>query len=167
MVTQDYLIDNYYYCKKTGIFSKIKKDGTLSKKCGTLSKNGYIKIIINSKEYKVHRLIFLYLFNCIPKEVDHKNRVRSDNRFKNLRSVTKSENSKNKTIQSNNKSGVSGVFLDNKVKLKKWRSQITSNGKVFSLGRFFTFKEAVNARIEAEKKYNFKNKTKRGTKCLR
>ncbi|MNJ00228.1 AP2 domain protein [compost metagenome] len=57
----------------------------------------------------------------------------------------------NKRIQSNNKSGVTGIFWDKQ--RNAWKSQISKNKKRIDLGWFHDFKEAVAARKEAEKKY--------------
>lgn len=60
---------------------------------------------------------------------------------------------RSKTVRSNNKSGVSGVFFDKKS--GKWRAEITFQGKRRCLGRFAEFSKAVAARSAAEKQiYN-------------
>lgn len=63
--------------------------------------NGYIRVRLNSKDYSKHRLIALqFLPNDDPlhkTEVDHINHQRDDNRLSNLRWVSRSKNTKNKT----------------------------------------------------------------------
>ena len=54
-----------------------------------------------------------------------------------------------KTVRSNNKSGVPGVYIDKKT--GKWRAVIMFQGKRKCLGRFTDFSEAVEARALAEK----------------
>lgn len=79
--------------------------------------------------------------------VDHVNRNRLDNRKSNLRICTVTENSRNRSLGSNNKFEHTGVDL-----IKgKWRSRITYNGKQISLGYFMTRSEAVTARRKAER----------------
>ena len=63
--------------------------------------NGYVRVILNRKQYLKHRLIALqFIENDDPEhktEVDHINRNRSDYHIENLRWVTIAENSKNKS----------------------------------------------------------------------
>lgn len=58
---------------------------------------------------------------------------------------------RNKSIQINNKTGCSGVYLYKE--LNKYRATIGLNRKKISLGLFNTLEEAINARKKAEKKY--------------
>lgn len=83
--------------------------------------------------------------------VDHINHDKSDNRKKNLRICTQSENSKNVKARKNNTSGYIGVSWDKN--RNKWHSQITFNRKCINLGRFENIEDAIAARKEAEKKY--------------
>lgn len=55
----------------------------------------------------------------------------------------------NQTKRSTNKSGRTGVYYHR----NKWCARITVNEKEMTLGRFYTFEEAVKAREEAELKY--------------
>lgn len=91
-----------------------------------------------------------YLMNYNDKlTIDHINRNTLDNRKSNLRIVTKFENNLNKR---NNTSGCVGVTWDRSK--QKW--QVTIKKKY--IGRFDDFKEAVNARKQAEKIYHLQNK---------
>jgi len=56
-----------------------------------------------------------------------------------------------RAVYSNSTSGVSGVWYDQK--RKKWRARIVLKGKEHFLGYFPTEEEAIQARIEGEKKY--------------
>jgi hypothetical protein len=69
-----------------------------------------MRIQINGKTYQAHRLAFLYMTGKFPPdEVDHINHEPSDNRFVNLRQVTRLENLRNQSLSKNNKSGFTGV----------------------------------------------------------
>lgn len=83
--------------------------------------------------------------------VDHINRNKLDNRKENLRVCTRSENSMNKGLSPNNKSGVNGVFWNEEI--KKWYVHITVKGKVLCLGEFHDMREAIKTRFRAERKY--------------
>ena len=97
----DYLIypDGRVFSKKSNIFMKL----------GDV--NGYRHVGIWNNEGKkqlyVHRLVAIhYIPNPENKpEVDHKNRIRDDNRVENLRWATISENEDNKGIQKRNNTG--------------------------------------------------------------
>ena len=84
-------------------------------------------------------------------EIDHINHIPYDNRRENLRIVSVPQNQMNSKISLNNTSGVKGVNFDKNN--NKWRSRISVNGKRINLGQFLLFQDAVNARINAEKKY--------------
>ncbi|MDR9777252.1 HNH endonuclease signature motif containing protein [Rhizobium hidalgonense] len=107
---------------------------------------GYMCLSFEGITYKVHRLIWMMVYGTEPTTIDHINRNRSDNRIANLREVSPSENSLNKGKQSNNKSGVIGVYS----RSGKWRSEITVNRVVMHLGTFSTKDEAERARLAAE-----------------
>lgn len=82
---------------------------------------------------------------------DHINRVTLDNRRKNLRVATRTENNINQRIRKDNTSGVRGVSW---VKLSScWKAQISVNGKKKSLGYFSSIDGAVEAYKKAETTY--------------
>ena len=68
---------------------------------------------IKGKIYKEHRIIMMLCFGHVPEnaEIDHINHVRDDNRLFNLRFVTGSENSRNKSVSSKSTTGVTGVYF--------------------------------------------------------
>lgn len=69
----------------------------------------------------------------------------------NCRWVTHNENNYNKTKQSNNSSGKTGVSF--KKNVNKWFAYITVNGKQINLGLYQLFEDAVAARKTAELEY--------------
>lgn len=69
----------------------------------------------------------------------------------NCRWTTHEENNYNKTIQSNNISGKTGVSFDKRS--SRLRSYINFKGKRIELGKFITIELAVRAREETEIKY--------------
>lgn len=78
--------------------------------------------------------------------IDHKNSVRTDNRITNLREASKSANSCNTNMKSDNTSGVKGVFWQKN--RKKWLVQIQVNRELKYLG-YFTSKEEAEAAARA------------------
>lgn len=77
--------------------------------------------------------------------VDHLNRNRLDNRRKNLKICTQSDNQKNLKKFITNKSGTTNVHWDKD--RNKWRVQKCFNGMRKTIGRFNNLKEAKNAAI--------------------
>lgn len=82
-------------------------------------------------------------------DVDHINRDKLDNRKKNLRICTRSQNNINQLAKSNNSSGHKGIGWDKA--RSKWRAQIKVNGKSKSIGRFENLEDAIVAYREQAK----------------
>ena len=87
------------------------------------------------------------MYGEYPHIIDHINQNPHDNRIENLRQVSHKENGRNKALNSNNSTGVTGVYF-NKDK-NFYYSQIKVDGKVKHLGCFSTVKEAKKARQQA------------------
>lgn len=112
------------------------------KKAGCVNSENYRHIVINNKLYKSHRLIFMMHYGYMPEFIDHIDNNRLNNKIENLREATKQQNSWNRKINTNNKSGVKGVSW---CKLtKKWRVQSRIDKKVKYLGVYETLEEATN-----------------------
>lgn len=105
-----------------------------------ISKGQYSK-----KSVLMHRHIMKPPKNMV---IDHINRDKLDNRKINLRVVTQAENTFNKGIQSNNKSGYRCIHWDNT--RKKWVVQVKILNKNKFVGRFGDFQEAIRARDSYE-----------------
>lgn len=156
MITQNEVREIFNYDENTGAFTwKIRRANCI--KVGTQAGSyhqGYRRVELNNKGYLVHRLIWLYVYGYFPEnEIDHINHIRDDNRLCNLREVTKSENAKNQSKHSTNKSGHLGVHWHKHQ--AKWCANITYNGKVISLGYYHNKEDAINARVKAEILYGF------------
>ena len=84
--------------------------------------------------------------------VDHINGNGLDNRKKNIRVATKTQNAQNqKHPRRDNKLGIKGVCWDGK--LKKFKAGIKFNGKSIHLGYFSVLGDADSAYRIAEEKY--------------
>ncbi|QIG68228.1 HNH endonuclease protein [Rhizobium phage RHph_Y1_10] len=123
------------------------------KRAGHIAKSGYAKVKINDSVFAVHRLIWTIETGEIADCIDHINGNRSDNRFINLRNVSKEENSKNAALSRRNTSGCSGVSFQSTLGL--WEAYIWSNGKPVYLGRFSEKEKAIEARKQAEPLYGY------------
>lgn len=104
----------YDYNPVTGKFiHKISRGG--AKKGSTagtlLTATGYLRVMIFGKSYALHKLAFLYMTGELPPdEVDHINRIKTDNRFSNLRLSDKRGNCGNTGLRKHNTTGYKGVF---------------------------------------------------------
>lgn len=155
MITQHYLKTVLGYDELTGLFTWKRNGGgsCIGDIAGSLAQNGYIIIGIDGDRYLAHRLAMIYVHGSCGEEVDHLNGIRDFNPISNLRNVTSLENSRNMSMPKSNKSGVVGVSRD-KVN-DKWRATIKVNYKQIAIGRFNSFNDAVQARVNAEKEHGF------------
>lgn len=143
MLTQAELKAVINYDPETGVFKwkKLGKGRRCSLVAGTVTNKGYIHICIQRKRYLSHVLAWLYTTGEYPTfELDHENRNTIDNRIKNIRRATHSQNLINSKIRTDNASGCPGVCWDRQ-KLK-WKVQITVNNKRIAK-HFVTFERAV------------------------
>ena len=145
------------YNKDTGKFTrKISTSNRIRAGdiAGYLDKTvGYIRISVKSKTYLAHHLVWLYHHGYLPKEIDHINGIRNDNRIENLREVSRLENTRNKEMHGRNTSGVTGITY-NKAG-KSWRARINVNYKEIYLGCFKNKEDAILARRAAEMEFGF------------
>lgn len=115
-----------------------------------LSSEGYAYGSINKKREYMHRIIM-----NAPKgiDVDHINRIRTDNRKENLRLCSRSENRMNSTkrdILATSK--YKGVYLNKKT--LRWCALIKINKKGIHIGTFDDEIEAAKAYNDAVDKYH-------------
>ncbi len=154
-LTQEKLKELLNYNTKTGIFTwKVSRKNwvKVNQVAGCKNNTGYIQIYVCCKPYKAHRLAWLYMTGRWPKTgIDHINCIKNDNRWKNLREATKSQNMQNSKKQLNCTSGYKGVdFYKN---YNKWRARIKINGKETLLGYYDDIKEAKKAYNDTAKKH--------------
>ena len=155
ILTQERLKELLSYDPETGVFVWVNALGTakIGDVAGCSHSEGYRVISIDRKLYFAHRLAWLYMAGTFPPDqIDHINRIRNDNRFANLRAVTKSENMHNSCRGKNNNSGFKGASYD---KFRKnWRAHIKINNVTKCLGRFSTPEEAGAAYLAAQRIYH-------------
>ena len=109
---------------------------------GCRASGNYLTIRVDGVLYSSHRLAWLWMTGKWPvDEVDHWDLDRQNNRWKNLREATKSQNRANLRPYANCASGAKGVrFYEPN---QKWLARISVNGKRIHLGYRETRKEAV------------------------
>lgn len=113
----------------------------------TCLNGGYLTGGIFGKNYRSHRIIYLWMVGEWPIEVDHINGNKEDNRWVNLNHATHAENMKNFPRRNDNTSGFTGVSK----KGNKFRARINDKGMTLLLGNFSTKIEAQEA-IQAKRK---------------
>jgi hypothetical protein len=134
----------YKYNPKTGIV--VNSNGSI---VGGNS-HGYVQICthIESKNIsiRVHQFAWYIIYNEIPYgEIDHINRIRTDNRICNLRLVNHQQNNFNR-------GDVKGYCYHKRDNV--YQAQIKINKKSIFLGNYKTSDEARNVYLEAKKKYH-------------
>ena len=131
------------YDRKSGVFTwrvDVARNVKAGDVAGHLDDPGYIRIRINGRAYAAHRLAWLYVKGRWPiGQIDHANRVKTDNRFCNLRECTHTQNQQNrraaKPYQTRN---------------GRWYASIKHDGRTTYLG-LFDSPEAAQAAYDAAK----------------
>ena len=128
---------------------KGSRSGKLAMNCPTVY--GYLQGGVLGYVGVTHRVIWALVYGYWPRQIDHINGNRQDNRIVNLREVNDAENHKNHRMRHDNKTGFNGVqrYGD------RWRAEIGVNWKRLHLGLFDNFADAVAARKAANLKYGF------------
>lgn len=117
------------------------------KPAGRVKAHGYVVFAVNNLKLYAHRVAWCMAIGDWPAaEIDHINRIKSDNRIANLRAATRGQNLAN-TPDRGPVSGVKGVQRNR----DKWQALITIGGKRRCLGTFETVEEAATARRDAHK----------------
>lgn len=128
--------------------SNPKFKGLACGRCGTIGKQGYLKVGINRVYFVVHRIIWKMITGNEPAEfIDHIDGDRLNNRFENLREATNGQNRWNSRLPKNNSSGFKGVCWDESH--QSWAAYINAGEGHKRLGRFKDINDAISARVAA------------------
>ena len=157
MIIQERLKELLHYDSETGLFTWLIATAQRIKVgdiAGSINSNGYIIIRIDSKNYRAHRLAFLYMTGKFPEnDADHKDTNRTNNKWENLREATRSQNMMNGTKRKDNNSGFKGVGFHKLTGL--WRARINLDKEEIYLGSFSTPELAHDAYTKAaNEKFN-------------
>jgi len=116
--------------------------GIKGRRAGRVCLRGYRDIKFRQRIYKEHRLVFMLFWGYVPAQLDHRNRIKHDNRIENLRGCNSSLNSGNEIIRKTNTSGYRGV---SRTKSGRWMARLGIKGGRRYIGTFGTKLEAINA----------------------
>lgn len=155
ILTQSRLKELTVYDPETGEFIvRVKrKKLPVGAKLGSPDQRGYLRCMIDTKMYKLHRLAWLYMYGKFPDgQIDHINHNTADNRIANLRDVTCAQNHQNRARKTNSASGHLGVTWHKRD--KRWQAYIEIGGVNKHLGHFIELTDAVAARKQAELQYH-------------
>lgn len=156
----DYLIERWkpiedYENYSVSTFGRIRKECNKKILKPSLNTTKYYMIdLVNNEKYTkqlVSRLVAkAFLINPENKPfVDHINGKVLDNHFLNLKWATRQENGINRKLQTNNKTGHTGISKRG----DKYCSQLRTKGKTINLGIYEKLEDAIKARKEGELKY--------------
>ena len=120
------------------------KKALRGKRVGWQMNDGYIHLEIPEGKFLAHRLIWVMITGAPPKDdqtIDHTNRVRHDNSWRNLRLISDQENRWNRK----QRAGSSMPYVGVRTVGRRFGSRISINGKMKHLGLFATAEEAARA----------------------
>lgn len=138
------------YDPATGIFRWNR--GAVNRVAGKIAgciqkKKGYAAIVINGTRYQAHRLAWYFVTGDWVGLIDHKNRIKSDNRFANLRLANYSQNCINNSHRVKTFKGVTSR------RPNRWAAYIYANHRHIHLGTFDNPVAAALARDRAALRY--------------
>lgn len=146
MLTQERLKELLSYDLESGEFRwRVERRGAAKGNiAGRLTASGYNHISIDSSSYYAHRLAWLYVHSVWPtRDIDHIDADKANNRLKNLREVTRTQNLFNTGLWSHNTSGYKGVHY--RKSSGKYMAYAQLEGKTKHLGSYTTAELASEA----------------------
>ena len=147
MITQKYA-KQLFDCIDGHLVWKVSKAKRIKigDNAGTISKDGYVRVFVDGKSYLAHKLVYLIEHGDMPTELDHIDRNKLNNDVSNLRPCTRSENSINRNLFVNNKTGIKNVH---KHSCGKYEVSFKRNNKNIYCGLFDDIELAELVAIEA------------------
>jgi hypothetical protein len=118
---------------------------------GSPNKKGYFRFCIDGILYYAHHLAWLYVFGYMPDEVDHRDTDHGNNRLRNLREATRTQNNANSKKPTTNTTGLKGAHITERP--DRWTARVGVRGKTHCLGRFKSPEEAHAAYLAAAREH--------------
>lgn len=146
-LTRARLKEVVHYNENTGEMLWIKPTSARVKigdKVGNNDGKGYLQTCIDGRRYRVHRLVWLWVYGVFPTyHIDHIDRDRTNNKLSNLRDLPQALNNQNIGVTRANTSGFLGVSWSKE--MRKWEARISINNKTRVIGYFDKPENASNA----------------------
>lgn len=138
--------DGLYMASNIGNILSVKRNKILNQ---NISNRGYFRVTINGKQTSTHRIICAVFLD---KEegrnyVNHKNKIKTDNRVENLEWVSPRENTFHHLHDGK-------IKINFSKKYNRFEPWICINGKNRRIGRFKNEHDAVEAYLSILKKHN-------------
>jgi hypothetical protein len=150
----EYLRERFNYDPDTGVLTW--RNGQRAGHAVGYLHRGYllVTLVFHGRKYtlSVHRIIFAIVTGeWPPYDVDHRDGVRNNNRWNNLRACTRSENKQNLGGPlCSGSSSILGVSRCSRNLPRPWRASIKTKGHQVHLGFFTTKEEAGQAYLMAK-----------------
>jgi len=152
MITQQELLNLFDYKDGNLYWKQARQKVKAGSKAGSVNPStGYELIMVNQKRYRAHQLIFMYHHGYFPKEIDHIDRNKVNNKIENLRATNRIKNCQNIGLTKRNTSGYKNVSYLKQT--NKWLVKININGKNKNFGHFEDIELADLVAQEARSKY--------------
>lgn len=135
----------FYY--KDGYLYKVKSNKKLES-CGC---GDYLSVMINYKNYMVHRIIYLLEHKKMPVCVDHIDGNKTNNKIENLRAATYSQNGYNRLKKENTLTNLKNITYCKT--RKKYKVQLKVNDKNQHFGYFKNLDDAKLKAITVRNEY--------------
>jgi hypothetical protein len=149
-LTQSELRELLILNEQTGAFYRRKTSGNAYRGdiAGGRRPDGRWRISIAGRSYLRSRLVYLYVHGWMPKEVDHRDRNKSNDRPDNLRAATRSQNNANRLgLVRDLPKGV--CYQPSICRSKPFVAYLKSDRRTKNLGGFLTPELAHQAYLEA------------------
>lgn len=122
---------------------------------------GYLQGALFGQHCKAHRVIFKLMLGIEAEEVDHLNGDRKDNRWENLRAVSRDANQQNRALRLDNVTGHHGI---SETDAGTYRVTFGAEGAKKYIGTFESIDTAIAVRRALEDFWNFHKNHGRRTK---
>jgi len=154
MITQETALKTFQYADGSLYWKDARQKVKAGSKAGYLNPStGYEVVFIDCKRYRTHRVIYLMFHGYLPKEIDHIDGDKTNNRIENLREASRTQNEFNKGLRKHNLLGISNV---SKTKDNRYVVRFKENYKQIYAQTFDDLELAELVSIMAKEKYHGK-----------
>lgn len=135
----------FNYSPETGEVRRAvsRGNGAAGSLVGVKSKRDHTQIMVDGEVYETHQVIWLMMTGAWPSfEIDHKDLDTKNNKWRNLREATHTQNMANRPLYKSSTTGIKGVSLKKGRLGRPYVARITVLKKTINLGSFETAEAA-------------------------